>query len=273
MILTFTFVAYAATINLSCAHKSAFPLVENHPGNKYVVQFCGGRQWGYVKPIGADSKTTYMAVYLQSEIAEKSDAIIFNFTVQSNSNFKFTQPTKALKILTDGREVFSSPAHFAIIRVEKKIWDRYPNGYVYKQVNNSRNEWEVRKEKFGGFFGRMAVEEPFTIKIADETFEEMKSPAVKLDFNDIIDSTYIISKAIIPFAGEKSKTSRITVELPTFKINDDVIPATEYVFNYDREQLAIRMKDSNRCASLEEIFRAGRNKESWIWWMYPRMTN
>ncbi|MBN8537984.1 MAG: hypothetical protein J0M15_13095 [Deltaproteobacteria bacterium] len=152
---------------------------------------------------------------------------------------------------------------------DKQIWDRYSDLYTYKKIENTENDWEVRKKKYHGFFGQLALEEPFVVKITSHPFEEIKDSTIKITYDHVTDAIYIISKVIVPYGSSRSKTSDISVHVPAFGFNGAAIPDSQYTFHYDRERLVISMKGSNRCASLEEIFRAGRNKDSWIWWMYP----
>jgi hypothetical protein len=115
----------------------------------------------------------------------------------------------------------------------------------------------------------MALEEPFVVTINKDHFEEIKSPTTKISYDNSTDAIFIISKVVIPFAGSRPKTSEITIHVPAFRFNGASISDSQYTFHYDRERLVASMNGSNRCASLEEIFRAGRNKDSWTWWMYP----
>lgn len=141
------------------------------------------------------------------------------------------------------------------------------------KFENTENDWEVRKKKYYGFFGQLALEEPFVVKVASHPFEEIKDSTIKITYDNVTDAIYIISKIIIPFSGSRSRTSDISVHVPSFDFNGAAIPDTQYIFHYDRERLVNSMNSSNRCASLEEIFRAGRNRDSWIWWMYPKISD
>ena len=259
-------------IAIGCAQKSVFP-IGDQSNDSQVFQYCGGQEWGYLKKLDAAKDSPYFSVHLENDISEKTDVIILNLALQAKSDIEFSVPSKSLQIQLDGREVYNKPIHFGFIRAEKQIWNRYSEQYTYKRIENTENDWEVRKKKYNGFFGLMALEEPFIVKIASHPFAEIKDPDIKITFSNVTDSIYIISKAIIPFGSARSKTSEISVRVPAFKVNGTVIPESRYTFHYDRERLVSNMRGAYRCASLEEIFHAGINKDSWFWWLYPRVSD
>lgn len=76
---------------------------------------------------------------------------------------------------------------------DKQIWDRYSDLYTYKKIENTENDWEVRKKKYHGFFGQLAREEPFVVKIASHPFEEIKDSTIKITYENVTDAIYIIS--------------------------------------------------------------------------------
>jgi hypothetical protein len=264
-------IVYACLV-MGCATKSVFP-IGNLQNKDQVFQYCGGQEWGYQTKLNAEKNSPYLAVYLESDISEKGDVIIFNFALQVKSNIEFSLPSKGLKIYIDNQEAYNKPIHFGVVRTEKQIWERYPGPYVYKKIESTENEWEVRKQKYNGFFGRLALEEPFVVKIAGHPFEEINAPSVRLSYDNVTDAIYILAKVIVPFGNPRSKTSEISVHVPAFALDGITNPESDYAFRYDREQLITSMKGAYRCASLEEIFRAGRNRDSWIWWMYPRVSD
>jgi len=270
-LLTAATLAFACTTTVGCATRSVFP-IGNHQEKDQVFQYCGGQQWGYSKKISTDEKSPYMVVYLENDVSEKLDVITLNFAIHAKSNVDFSSPSNTLQIRIDGHDAFSGPTHLGIIKSEKQIWDRYPRGYTYRRVNNTENEWVVSKEKYDGLFGQIFLEEPFIVKIPTHPFEEIKGSSAKISYGENIDAIYIISKVVVPFGGNRSKTSEISVRIPAFELNGIVSPESQYTFHYDREHLIERMRGAHRCASLEEIFREARNKDSWIWWMYPKVS-
>ena len=76
---------------------------------------------------------------------------------------------------------------------DKQIWDRYSDLYTYKKSENTENDWEVRKKKYHGFFGQLALEEPFVVKITSHPFEEIEDSTIKITYENVTDAIYIIS--------------------------------------------------------------------------------
>jgi hypothetical protein len=271
--LKFVLSVASMIVFVGCATKSVFP-IEPDENRHHVFQYCGGQEWGYVKNLGTEKNSPSLAVYLESNILENSDAVALNFAVQAKSDLTFSSDSKAFRMWIDGKEVQLTASPFWIVRGEKQIDQRYPRGYSYKKIENSENEWEVRKQKYGGAFGDFALDEPFVVKISQYPNQEVKENPVKVAWDaENYDAIYILNKIIIPFQGNRPDTSLISVDIPSFELNGITVPASRYAFHYDREKLTQGMKDAARCASLDEIFREGRSKDSWIWWFYPRISD
>lgn len=258
----------------SCALKSVFQIEpDENKGN--VFQYCGGQEWGYIKQLEPVAKSPYLAVFLENNIFPAADAVVFNFVIQVQSDSKITFKDKNLKIYRDDQLVVDKPISFWIIQAEKQIEDRYSsNNYSFKLKNAASNEWEVRKKKYGGFFGEMALEEPIVVKINKIPNEEKKDNPINVKFDILNDnSIYIMNKLVIPFKEVRIRSGLIKIRTPAFQLNEIFIHEANYIFYFDQERLVKAMKDSNSCASLEQIFQWARNKNSWIWWMEPRITN
>lgn len=259
-----------AQVLLSCAQKSVFK-IEPDQNEKYVFQFCGGQQWGYLKPLSPKEKAPYLGVYLVNEIFEDRIQIAPYFVIQAQEDTEIVFKTRVLKIIENGVTISSQPTNFRIIPSEKQIWELYPRTkYTSKQV--ATDEWEIRKMKYGGMFGEMALEEPFIIKTNTHKIEETNSNIIKLNLDENLSDIYVVSSSFaFPRKRQGSKPLTITVRTPEFQVNGTIVKETDYVFHVDQSRLREATKDTARCATLEEVFRAGRNKDSWIWWMYPKI--
>ncbi len=272
-ILTALLMLFSFFILTSCAHRSTFRFDADEHHNQ-VIEYCGGQEWGYVYSLEDKEVSPFIGVFFENHVLEKSEYMVLNFAIQNRAELDVQFKNREIEILRDGKSIYRKTLSPWILRGEKRIWQRLSDQYVYEEVPGSSNQFRVQKKKFGGFFGQMALEDPYILTIEKYPNEEAKTDHVHIPFDqENFDEVYLIAKIVIPIDGKILPNAEYSVRTPELTVNQNLVPSSVYKFFFNREKLLDAVKSTGRCASLEEIFWAAKNKHSWVWWMYPQITN
>ncbi len=111
----------------------------------------------------------------------------------------------------------------------------------------------------------LALGEPFDVTLPVYANEEVKSKNFKVEFDaENVRELFVFDKFILTeLIADKMGTATISITTPAFILNNQRFPSEKYIFNLDRDKIASRIeKGTSPCASMEQVFRFGRNDNS-----------
>jgi hypothetical protein len=269
--LFFLSVLTSTLIFTGCAHKSLLEVAESDKG-RHIFQYCGGHQWGFSQKLGTDQQSPYLFVFLESDFLEQADLVMANVLIHTTTDTDLKINGQDIILQRDGKPVTVEDPNFWLIWGQPDIYDQFNySDYNAKQI--SPTEWEVGKIKYWGWFGRTSIEEPMAVKLEKAPNEQLRSESnhVALDPKKG-KGLFFLRKTVVKFDGPRPADTKLTIQVPAFEVNGIQVPSDIYTLNYSRSRIESALKlAENRCGSPEEIVRAERNKDSWIWFMYPRI--
>jgi hypothetical protein len=214
--LSVLFVVIVAMLVSSCAHKSHFEVAESDNG-RHIFQYCGGKQWGFSRKLGADEKSPYLLVFLESEFREQADLVMATVLIHTISDTDLKIKGEELKIQRDGKPVTVDDPNFWLIHDQPDIYDQFDyNKFEATQI--SPTEWSVGKIKHWGMFGRSSIEDPVIVKLERAPNEPLKSESTHITLDPKKSrSLFFERKVVIKFDELRPAGSQIWFMYPRIK--------------------------------------------------------
>lgn len=252
---------------VSCVHKSTFK-IPSEVKNSTVIDYCGGQQWGYVRPLASHSTGPFHGIFLEFSSVQDQEVLLLNFVIESARDLTVTFQERIIEIERDGKSIYKKPSSFWIIRDAKPIDQLYPRSeYSLTKVPDTLDEWRVHKQ-CKGLGCNLFWQPPFTVKIPEFANEATFSNTISVKLDPALNRVYILDKIVVPMREKKFASSILKVHAPAFVANGASVPATVHTFYFDRERLIRKLPAKNGCLSLNQIFNHARAQRvdplSWI---------
>jgi hypothetical protein len=254
----------------ACAHLHPAP---NGPvAEARNFEYCGGRQWGYILPIGpraADGFWTrpikdpkpLLAVFLETTETDTGMAMPtfwFNFVIRSKEDLSVQFPDRSVAVRFVGgtlagrpEKEFKLPLLFE--QAPLRIDERFPlNEYNYVQLESNPRQWLVTKHSKWNYGWTTSAE---VVEIPPLTGHEISEAPVVIPLDTKkFRETFIRASVNISPVDKSLENSTIDIRTPAFVLNGNTYPSRTFTFVTGFKTPSSKQSSNRRCPGISEIF-------------------
>ncbi len=248
----------------SCIHRSTL-VRENDSNKKYAVEYCGGKIWGYVKPVDQNG-LALLAVYTNyttlSVDNKKALVLYVAFRFKSSTDLIFKNKKLRIEQCHINKST-TSDFDYWLMENFKSAHDKFDDKYEVRP-GNSEKEYLVYKKRWGGFIGSAFLMDPFIYNQPFVENRKIDGLRIKFDLDPSEHDDFILVATKILFINDLTEKgvkfpeipafAKLSVFLPEFTLNNINYKLDPFVINFDKNKIDNKSSSRPGCPSMGMMF-------------------